>query len=418
MYLPPRRVWDLYSNRVVPFWIADELLKSWGFTGVLQPISHAWVDEKDRMDVWTPINGKEWPVPIPKGASLKLIRIEMLNLGIEYTWLDVLCLRQKGGPQEDLRVEEWKLDVPTIGGVYNAGVKVVIYLSGLGWPLCLKDGDLDSDRCWFRRAWTVQEVGDDRIIAGDTPDGPMHARTIDKDGNYETDLLTRFHKQLKSVQRSSGLFSWLAEMQKRVSTNSVDKVAGLAFPLWPSTMPAYHESESLEDAWTALVDVISSITRMNFLFGYPGAGLGCKKWRPTWMQVMTEPLPVHVNCIRFVHYDKETCEDRYEGSCIEKGLVQGLDVGSAEGCDRYGELVVEDANGIAHTFKIHVTHQCLIPKDAYTLLGDHSHKAWAVGRRLPGWKFEKVSVFQMDDQKEVERLHDLHVSSWSRNVLV
>ncbi len=148
MYLPPRRVWDLYSNRVVPFWIADELLKSWGFTGVLQPISHAWVDEKNRMDVWTPINGKEWPVPIPKSASLKLIRIEMLNLGLEYTWLDVLCLRQKGGPWEDLRVKEWKLDVPTIGYVYR-NAKVVIYLSGLGQPLSLTNGDLDSDQCWF-----------------------------------------------------------------------------------------------------------------------------------------------------------------------------------------------------------------------------------------------------------------------------
>ncbi len=110
--LRPRRVWDLCSNRVVPYWIAYKMAT---------PISHAWVDEKDRVDVLTPINGKEWPVPIPKEADLNLIRIEMLNLGVEYTWLDVLCLRQKeeGGPREDLRVEEWKLDVPTIGGVYK-----------------------------------------------------------------------------------------------------------------------------------------------------------------------------------------------------------------------------------------------------------------------------------------------------------
>ncbi len=74
----------------------------------------------------------------------------MLNLGIQYAWLDVLCLRQKeeGGPSEDLRVEEWKLDVPTIGWVYVTPW-VVIYLSGLGQPLSLKDGYLDSDQCWF-----------------------------------------------------------------------------------------------------------------------------------------------------------------------------------------------------------------------------------------------------------------------------
>ncbi len=59
-------------------------------------------------------------MPIPKDADLNLIRIEMLNLGAEYVWLDVLCLRQKdeGGLREDLRMEEWKLDVPTIGGMY------------------------------------------------------------------------------------------------------------------------------------------------------------------------------------------------------------------------------------------------------------------------------------------------------------
>ncbi len=58
-------------------------------------------------------------VPIPKDANLDLIRIEMLNLGAEYAWLDVLCLRQLGGRGEDLRKEEWKLDVPTIGHVYE-----------------------------------------------------------------------------------------------------------------------------------------------------------------------------------------------------------------------------------------------------------------------------------------------------------
>ncbi len=107
---------------MVPYWIPGSFP---------EPISHAWVGEKDGVDVWTPINGKEWPVPILKDASLNLIQIEMLNLGVEYTWLDVLCLRQKGGSREDLHAEEWKLDVPTIGYIYW-DIWVVIYLSGLG----------------------------------------------------------------------------------------------------------------------------------------------------------------------------------------------------------------------------------------------------------------------------------------------
>ncbi len=55
------------------------------------------MDEVDRQNVETPINGCEWPVPMPKGADLNHIRIEMLNIGAEYVWLDVLCLRQAGG---------------------------------------------------------------------------------------------------------------------------------------------------------------------------------------------------------------------------------------------------------------------------------------------------------------------------------
>ncbi|PBK80135.1 hypothetical protein ARMGADRAFT_1040315 [Armillaria gallica] len=412
-HLRPRRVWDLCSNRVVPSWITDKSPT---------PISHAWVDEMDRVDVRTPINGKEWPVPIPKDADLNLIRIEMLNLEAEYAWLDVLCLRQKeeGGPREDLRVEEWRLDVPTIGGVYEFN-KVVIYLSGLGRPLRLKDIDLDSDRNWFRRAWTLQEVGSQHIIAGDMPDGPMHAQRID-DGNYETALLMRFHEELDSVTMCLFyVFAVLADMQKRVSTNPVDRVAGLAFPLGPYAIPAYHESETLEDAWTALVNTMYAHMRALFLLLYPGVGLGCKKWRPTWDQVMKQPLPKDVNNLYTgVKHDDETGEDWFEGPCIDKAHVRGFDAGSAEGCDRYGELVVKAADGIVHTFKIHVTHRFPIPEDTYTLLGDNLHRFWAVGRRLPDQRFEKVSVIVMDDLDDEERqkLKDLIPVGRSCNVLV
>ncbi|KAK0438765.1 hypothetical protein EV421DRAFT_1738231 [Armillaria borealis] len=416
-YLTPRRVWDLCSNRVVPSWITDKSPT---------PISHAWVDEKDREDVLTPINGKEWPVPIPKDADLNLIRIEMLNLGAEYAWVDVLCLRQKeeGGPREDLRVEEWRLDVPTIGRVYKRA-EVVIYLSGLGRPLRLKDGDLDSDRSWFRRAWTLQEVGYQRIIAGEMPDGPMHAQQIDG-GNYETALLTRFHKELHSVKRDPAkIFAALVDMQKRVSTNPVDRVAGLAFPLQPRTIPAYDESETLEDVWTALVNAMDPVMRAHFLLVYPGVGLGCKKWRPTWDQVMKQPLPKDVDHLHTdIHHHDETDEDWFDGYCIEKGHVQGFDAGSAEGHHRCGELVVKAVDGITHSLKIHVTHQFPIPEDTYTLLGDtyillgdmyHWPYQWAVGRRLPDQRFEKVSVIVMDSPFT---LGYFGLASISHNVLV
>ncbi|SJL16896.1 uncharacterized protein ARMOST_20426 [Armillaria ostoyae] len=175
-----RRVWDLYANQVVPYWAT--CYNPWG-------ISHAWMDERDRVDVWTPINRCEWPVPMPKDANLDLIQIEMLNLGAEYVWMDVLCLRQEGGPREDLRMQEWKIDMPTIGWVYVGSAPVVCYFCGLGRPLRLKPGYFEDDRCWFKRAWTLQEISEETIIGGETGD----------DGTLAEDIQLRFHEQLASL---------------------------------------------------------------------------------------------------------------------------------------------------------------------------------------------------------------------------
>ncbi len=269
------------------------------------PISHAWLDTEDHVDVQTPINRYEWPVTIPKDADLNLICIEMLNLGVEYTWLDVLCLRQVGGPGEDMHIEEWKLDVPTIGGVYTS-VNVVWYLSGMGQPLSLKKGDLDSDWSWFQHAWTLQEIGHakGRKIAGDMLDGPLHAKPIDEDGNYETELLTRFHKQLQSIDSISSviwsetrqysisrLFGILESMQNWVSTNPVDRVAGV-FCLQSKRIPSYNESLSLEEAWAALVNSMDEYWWM-IISLYPKPDNAGEKWIPSWNQVMTKPLPAY-----------------------------------------------------------------------------------------------------------------------------
>ncbi len=57
----------------------------------------------------------------------------------------------------------------------------------------------------------------------------------------DTGILTRFHNQLQAIDAihglnrilrlSAGMFDVLSEMQNRASSNSVDKIAGLAFPL-------------------------------------------------------------------------------------------------------------------------------------------------------------------------------------------
>ncbi|KAK0481344.1 hypothetical protein IW261DRAFT_1070242 [Armillaria novae-zelandiae] len=385
--LPPRCVWDLYSNRVVPWWMKDAHVR-WH-----RPISHAWVDKKDRTTVWTPINGYEWPVPIPKDADLDLIRIEMLNLGEKYTWLDVLCLRQEGGRREHLRAEEWRLDVPTIGAVYSKG-DVVCYLSGLGLPLTLNEGDLESDRSWFRRAWTLQEIGQNKVIAGDTSDGPLHAEC--KDGEYATELLTRFHNKLEDADDWYWLHEVLAEMRTRVSTNPVDKIAGLAFVTYSHWIPAYSESASLEHAWTALVDSMDRWTRVELFFLCAEPGDGGPKWRPSWHQVMTKPLlPYGIS--GYVDRDETGGVDSGWMRCVE-GFVQGLAV--VEEGDRHGEFIVECNDGIKR-FKIAAAHTYLIPEDTYTLIYGISKRlsyVYIVGQSLPGGRFEKVSVLETSDE--------------------
>ncbi|KAK0461572.1 hypothetical protein IW261DRAFT_204646, partial [Armillaria novae-zelandiae] len=390
--LQPRRVWDLYSNRVVPYWMMNA-----GWVR-LQAMSHAWVDKKDRTAVWTPINGYEWPVPIPKDADLNLIRTEMLNLEEEYAWLDVLCLRQEGGPREggpreDLRAEEWRLDVPTIGHVYRER-GVTCYLSGLGRPLTLNEGDLESDRSWFRRAWTLQEVGYRRVIAGDTPDGPLHAEG--KDGKYETELLTQFYKKLRDTHHLYRMHDALAEMWTRVSTNPVDKIAGLAFVTYSQWIPAYSESASLEHAWTALVDSMDVWPRAQLFFLYPEPGDGGPKWRPSWHQAMTKPLlPYEVYAS--VDRDETGGVDSCEVECVE-GFVRGLAV-VKEG-DRQGEFIVE-CNDDVLRFKITAAHTYPIPEDTYMLIcgefdryNRHGNGPWVVGRSLPKGRLEKVSMVE------------------------
>ncbi|KAK0495069.1 hypothetical protein EDD18DRAFT_1355074 [Armillaria luteobubalina] len=412
--VPPRRTWDLYSNRVVPWCVT----RQWPMA-----ISHAWMEEKDRTDALTPINGYEWPVPIPKDTDLDRIRIEMLNSGAEYVWLDVLCLRQKDGRREDLRAEEWKADVPTIGAVYKRAKKVVCYISGLGRPLSLKHGDFESDRCWFRRAWTLQEISDDPIIGGDTG----NIRVMDEviQARFETDLASLRAMREQASLNAFGRPSALSEMQKRVSTNPVDKVAGLAYLLRSDRIPAYYEARSEEDAWTALVDAVLDEFRAELLFRYPKPGNGNKRWRPSWRQVMTEVLPAYYQFIGFAEvYPPTHGTDWYRGPCIESGYVRGLAERPQEGKHRQGELLVEDKTGATHIFNTTADHEYPILDGLYTLIGSDPRlfgpfvrsQYWVVGKKLSEWKFEKVSVFEML-KEEVARLLNLDIPMMTLNIL-
>lgn len=57
---------------------------------------------------------------------------------------------------------------------------MVCYLSGLGWPLSSKADDFESDQCWFKRAWTLQEISEHSVIGRDTGDEEIRAKFEEK----------------------------------------------------------------------------------------------------------------------------------------------------------------------------------------------------------------------------------------------
>ncbi|SJL16898.1 uncharacterized protein ARMOST_20428 [Armillaria ostoyae] len=402
-----RRVWDLYANRVVPSWATKKTPLG---------ISHAWMDGRDRVDVWTPINRREWPVPIPKDANLDLIRVEMLNLGAEYAWLDVLCLRQEHGLREDLRVPEWKIDVPTIGWVYR-NKAVVCYFCGLGRPLRLTPGYFEDDRSWFNRAWTLQEISEKMIIGGETG----------SDGTLAKDIQVRFYNQLASLRQmrhSHLVFDALSEMKKRASTKPLDKVTGLGYILDLNYLPIYDGAQSEEDAWAALVDAMFKYSQKDLLFFYPEPGDGSKCWRPSWNQIMTKSLPSLQNSLWDGYDDRAEvalnsglCTNTYSGYGINSGYVRGLSHLTYDGMPRQGELVIKAYTGSIYTFKIIADHTYPIPEDSYTVLiqvnenwkdVDHFRQSFCVvGRQRHDGKFEKTSVFKMDKGISFEPLSSI-----------
>ena len=202
----PRRIWDICANTVIPatwFCGPDCPLTKFPYVDALgvRPVSHAWVADGDLTFIATEANQRMWPIPLPRGVQLEDVRGEMIRLGVRYAWLDVLCLRQQAQPalakdlaisvskevverREQQRLEEWKVDVPTIGTIYSStgigGIygswPIIIFMSGLGLPL--RDEGWTSERHWLRRAWTLQETPRLRwcVIAG-LPTGPDYDLT-------------------------------------------------------------------------------------------------------------------------------------------------------------------------------------------------------------------------------------------------
>ncbi|EKM57025.1 uncharacterized protein PHACADRAFT_254506 [Phanerochaete carnosa HHB-10118-sp] len=258
--IPPRRVWNLYSNRVLPFhvmpWANGE--GEGCLPDDLWTVSHSWVREQDREYVMTVINGRQWRVPIPHGISLDHIRIELLNMGAEYVWLDVLCLWQEGIKDDDrARLEEWELDVPTIGHIYQAEPderRCITYFNGLGLPFDLSPAVVESDRHWFSRVWTVQETRKSWL-----PGGLTVTPHVDSPG---------FFSRLQDVLRCLRRFDAIRAIRDHHCTTELDRIASLAYFLECKTLPLYDQSASSESAWLLLIKHMDAWWRASLVCQY------------------------------------------------------------------------------------------------------------------------------------------------------
>jgi hypothetical protein len=231
----PRKVWDLFSNRVLDY---AELLADGSDMVQIDCISHSWRPSDARHPVETPINGHAWPVPIPKATTLDHIRVEMLRYGAEYIWLDVLCLRQHSTERDDLRRHEWEDDIPKIGYIYQAAPRIFTYFNGLG--LAFQETDLTSPFHWCNRAWTLQEAYqllDRMIVVGWSIRSPRMSfkflEQMKKDGGYrytvlDTPFKLQLVQKLLNMQKINFALTAVAEMQRRSATKELDKVAGLS----------------------------------------------------------------------------------------------------------------------------------------------------------------------------------------------
>ncbi|KAI5842351.1 hypothetical protein BZA05DRAFT_359900, partial [Tricharina praecox] len=289
--IPPRRVWDLYANRVVDYaycsftgsngwesFVNDQVVSSAGRK--LCAISHAWTD--DTQTIMTPINGGQWPVTIPVGVDLESIRREVLALGVQYCWLDVLCLRQ--GVEWDLRKEEWRIDVPTIGNVYRekADTFVLRYYNGLGRCFDNNPALLDGKRHWKNRVWTVQESTGNYMVGGRREKG----QDIERDFlQLAVECVMHPHTMNCFIKERDRLFYALLLIHGRQATNEIDKITSISYILRCPTLPAYDIDEKPEDAWGLCISHMPRWGRGELLFRYPVPSdqqESQRRWCPSW----------------------------------------------------------------------------------------------------------------------------------------
>ena len=300
-------------------------------------------------------------VPLPHGLDLERdVRQELLDYGIEYVWLDVLCLRQYAvsAPFSETKNEEWKLDVPTIGNIYRVAQGIVRYFNGLGRPFSAKGWD--DERHWLQRAWTLQEIKTENstinggIHRGSTGSTSNIMNTYGKMAGQDMTLRSAIEPVLKlaaDVDSSSGcsLYALVREMSRRKATKSTDKVAGLVYLLQLKQLPTYDERAEDNDVWERCFHMLPFPRKIELLFDFPYRSEK-QHWFPTWSELMAWPA-VNPSC-------------GYSPAVQTKGHrhleIQGLaDISESEEAAAEGSLFMADIWALSHC---NITHSSPQPR--------------------------------------------------------
>ncbi|KAJ3555295.1 hypothetical protein NM688_g2660 [Phlebia brevispora] len=433
-HIRPRRIWDLYSNRVIPMCAVKE--SSLEHCGGIWAISHSWVKVKRRRNVDTPINGHEWLVPLPDDITLDRVRVELLNLGAVYAWLDLLCLRQEDVQKiekEEIRKEEWELDVPMIGSVYIENPHIVTYLSGLGRPL--KERGTGDERHWMNRAWTLQEGSSRTLIGGMT--SHSHFPT---DANMEFQISQdRFYTRLgREVNAANDpfatLFSTLEAMLDRKATHEIDRIYGLASILPRSEsrgLSLYSRGEDTpathEKAWSDLIVNLDGDLRLQFAFLYPTPGDGGVLWKPSWKQLAAKTVPLVPLAIFENRLSVLNSTVREDGTLtlsaflVKNCLIQSLAEPDGKKYCRRGELTVIGVDGKSiddeYPFAVEAHHQELISADrSYVLAAPRNdsgfpHWYWIVGIEVAPGSIRKITVLTIDSWYKFDKLQAWNIGT-------
>lgn len=287
----PLRLWDLYSHRVIPFrWFKMSELSFVSASrihtfGNYWAISHSWVANDELASVTTKVNQEQHPVPLPRDVRLDDIRDELLQLGGQFCWLDILCHRQKcvdynnepypgweertinnrRWPElEEMRKKEWKVYMPMMGQIYQKAKKTVRWFNGIGREFATTGWK--DDRHWCSRVWTLQETcdWDASFLTGGYPGGELDLNIECQYGEKwltaetllkSTKERTPYILQVMALQFRGDAYCWEAfkkyfvAINERVCTNNVDRVNGLNFLLCLDPIPVYQENDTVDKAW-------------------------------------------------------------------------------------------------------------------------------------------------------------------------